>query len=362
VLAELVAGLSKLADGEAAVLTTVEARHALAARLEADSIDRHREAWAEVIAAIAGSSAYGGLEPRPVLGLVPLGKDPESGLFEFAHLGSGSVPVRDPETGRLVYAEDAAIVLVLVPEGTFLMGAQREDPARPNFDPMAQPVESPVREVTLRPYLIGKHECTQAQWAALTGGERPSTYGRGAEIGGRTVTDRNPVENVSWDDATRWLARHRLRLPSEAEWEHACRAGTDTPWATGRELAALGEAANVCDAYCKTHGGPAGWRYTEEVDDGHTVHAPVGSYRANAYGLLDVHGNVLEWCADRDGSYDDAPNDGTAQTRGGGASFRVFRGGCFSRIAAFCRSAYRLRFRPSVRDGFLGLRPALSWP
>jgi formylglycine-generating enzyme required for sulfatase activity len=360
VLADLVAGLRKLADGEAAVLRTVEASHALAAGPLAESIDGHREAWQRSIAGIAKSPAYGGLAIEPILGLLPLGEDPESGLYEFAHLGSGTVPVRDAATGKLGYAEDAAIVLVLLPGGAFRMGAQREDPEGPNYDPDAAPDESPVRQVTVRPFLLAKHECTQAQWAALTGGERPSLFDRGSERGGRRVTDRNPVENVAWDDEVMlWLRRHRLRLPSEAEWEYACRAGTETPWVTGRETAALGEVANLADAYAKGHGGHPQWRYTEEVDDGHAVHAPVGSYRANAFGLFDMHGNVFEWCWDWYRGYGDGPTDGTAQRRPRGPLLRVYRGGCFSHAAVGCRSARRGRTKPSHYYSTLGFRPAL---
>jgi formylglycine-generating enzyme required for sulfatase activity len=168
------------------------------------------------------------------------------------------------------------------------------------------------------------------------------------------------VENVSWDEATRWLTRHRLRLPSEAEWEYACRAGTGTPWITGREVASLGEVANLCDAYCRSRGGPASWTYTLEVDDGYTVHAPVGSFRANGFGLLDVHGNVIEWCADWYGRYGDAATDGAVRTRRGSGAARVRRGGSWRSIAAYCRSAHRSWSRPAMRGSFLGFRPALS--
>src|SRR6185295_3876987 len=121
---------------------------------------------------------YRGLTIRPQWGLHPLGKDPDSGLFEFAHVWSGSLPRR--QDGRLVQAPDAAIVFVLIPGGTFSMGSAGVPDAKPHA-------------VTLSsPYFLSKYECTQAQWERLTGGERPSYYNDGD-------AGRCPVEQVSWD-------------------------------------------------------------------------------------------------------------------------------------------------------------------
>jgi formylglycine-generating enzyme required for sulfatase activity len=327
------------------------------------SIEAHREAWAEAVAAVADETenpAYRGLRISPILGLIPLGRDPDSGLYEFAHLGSGTVPRRDAATGRLQLPEGSAVVLVLVPGGSYRRGAQAAEPDASNYDPLADEDESPVREVSVGAFLIAKHECTQGQWAAMTEGARPSQYGRGTREGDRRITDRHPVERVSFTEARLWLGRHRLRLPTEAEWEYACRAGTDTPWSTGREVARLGEVANLADAYFRAHGGPADWNYTDEVDDGHSVHAPVGSYLPNAFGLHDLHGNVWEWCEDRYGSYDGAPRDGSAQEGETTSAGRVNRGGGWSGSAADCRSSARYWLTPGNRGGNLGLRPAAS--
>ncbi len=166
----------------------------------------------------------------------------------------------------------------------------------PNYDPEAEDDESPVHEVTLSPYFLAKHECTQAAVAAMTEGLDPSTYKAGQTPGDKPLTPRNPVEQVSWEDCDRWLSRNRLVLPTEAQWEYACRAGTDSPGSPGGRSRRWASVANIADKYCKEHGGPPSWQYTDEVDDGHTVHAPVGSFAPNAFGLYDVHGNVYEWC------------------------------------------------------------------
>jgi formylglycine-generating enzyme required for sulfatase activity len=359
VLLDLLADIERVAPetGEGGLVADVRSRHDAAASLRRRTVEEEGEAWRAVIQGVAASERYGGLRLAPEEGLVPLGADPASGLFEFAHPSSGSVPARDPGTGRLVLADDTAIVLVLVPPGRVRIGAQRDDPAGPNHDPEADDDEGPVHEVTLDACFVAKHELTQAQWARMTG-ERPSRYAAGQRFGGRGLTDRNPVENVSWEDAARWLPRYGLALPSEAEWEHACRAGTDAPWTTGPVASDVGRAGNVADAYLESHGGPRDWAYSLDVDDGHGVHAPVGSFAPNAFGLHDVHGNVWEWCQDRyRPTYRDAPTDGRPPPDEGSGG-RVARGGSWYDSAPYARSASRAWYAPAARAGYLGVRSA----
>jgi formylglycine-generating enzyme required for sulfatase activity len=351
VLTDLLAGLTRLD----ALLPQVRDRHRFVRTLVERSIEAHRHDWTATIEAIAASPHYRGLRLSPQLGLVPLGADPDSGLFEFAHLGSGRVPARHPDTGRLVLTEDFALVFVLIPGFTFHMGAQKADPQAPNHDVQANADEGPVHEVTLAPYFLSKYECTQAQWEKMTGGQRPSRYGPGETLGGRPVTRRHPVEQISWQDCDRWLRRHGLVLPTEAQWEGACRAGTDTPWFVGADPAALGEVANIADAYCKANGGPASWQYSEDVDDGFVAHAPVGSLGPNAFGLHDVHGNVWEWTRD---AYGDFAADAVRDPCREGAGYHVFRGGGWNHVAAEARSAYRYTYDPGIRNFSLGVRPA----
>lgn len=139
-------------------------------------------------------------------------------MFEFAHVGSGSIPQRDVQTKELTYAADASIVLVLVPGGTFLIGAQNKDQNSPNYDAEAADDEVPPRYVTLSPFFLAKHECTQAQWQVLTDGANPSKFPIGHRLSdGFVVTPRNPVEHVSWDLCSRWLWGWNLSLPTEAQ-------------------------------------------------------------------------------------------------------------------------------------------------
>jgi formylglycine-generating enzyme required for sulfatase activity len=285
-----------------------------------------------------------------------LGPDPDSGLYEFAHVVSGPIPVRDAATRRLVLSDGGfAIVLVLIPGGTFYKGAQKSDPAGRNFDPAAEESEGPVWPVTLSPYFLSKYECTQAQWSALTTGENPSSFQPGGTYGGRAMSGRNPVEQVTWDDCATWFPRYGLILPSEAQWECACRAGTDTPWPTGAEAGSLQGAANCSDAYAKHHGGPPNWWYSEEIDDGHLVHAPVGSFAANAFGLHDTIGNVSEWCLDKTSWWTaQPPKDPVVE----GVGDRVARGGSWSDRASRVRSASRAVAAPGLRLNLLGTRPA----
>jgi formylglycine-generating enzyme required for sulfatase activity len=344
-------------DGTGA-LADVRERHDFVTTLHQRSIEDHRAKWDEVIAAIGTSPKYAGLRVKPQLGLVPLGQDPDSGLFEFAHLGSGSVPKRDEGSKQLAQEDDAAIVLVLIPGGTFLMGAQK-DKSKPNHDPMAESDEAPVHEVTLSPYFMAKYECTQAQWIAMTGGLDPSRFKAGGATGEKQHTLRNPVERVSWEDGvgeTGWLARNRLGLPSEAQWEYACRAGADTPWFSGRDVRTLSKVANIGDAWLKAHGGTS-FHVTPEVEDGHSAHAPVGSYAPNAFGLCDVHGNVWEWCRDTHKGKSYSPGSATDPLVDEPGP-RVLRGGAWLNPAKYVRSALRNGGAPTLRADDVGFRPA----
>jgi formylglycine-generating enzyme required for sulfatase activity len=234
----------------------------------------------------------------------------------------------------------------VIPAGRFLMGSPPDEPER-------RANESPQHEVRLaEPFAVGAYEVTFDDYDRCcdsTKRERPADNGWGR--------GNRPVINVSWNDAQAycaWLSKETgrtYRLPTEAEWEYACRAGTDTPFHFGARITA--DQANFDGNY--TYNGSAKGEYR-----GKTV--PVGSFPPNAFGLHDMHGNVWEWCQDAwHGSYDGAPQDGSAWHGGGGVA-RVVRGGSWNFNARLCRAAYRDDFDPRYRFDNIGFRVCCASP
>jgi formylglycine-generating enzyme required for sulfatase activity/serine/threonine protein kinase len=314
--------------------------------------------WEQARSAIAVSPKYGGLKLAPQTGLVPIGPDHESGLWEFAHLQTGDPAQRGAE-GKLVVTESMGLVFVLIPGGSCWLGAQSTDPAGRNYDPAAHIEESPVQEVELSPYFLSKYEMTQGQWQRLAG-RNPSYYPPGHVLDGHLQDLRHPVENVTWLECTEMTRRLGLALPTEAQWENGCRGGTNTPWWTGRDRESLRGRVNLADRSFVREGGLKAvaddW---PDLDDGWAVHAAVGTFAPNAFGLHEVHGNVFEWCLD---AYRAGPQPERTSldpvSRGDGSGKRAIRGGCFVASAADARSAYRFGDVPESRLFFLGLRPA----
>jgi formylglycine-generating enzyme required for sulfatase activity len=322
-----------------------------------------RARWEEASAAIEKLPEYRSLKLEPQLGLLPIGADPDSGLWEFAHLQTGDPAERDAH-GKLVVDEAMGLVFVLLPGGTFPMGAQSADPAGANYDPQAVSLdEAPVHEVTLSPYFLSKYEMTQGQWRRFTGqnpsNHGPTQYSRSWNRAGKGWTALHPVEQVSWTQCMEVMARLGLSLPSEAQWENGARGGTDTPYWTGWDLESLLDAANLSDAYGKSHGNHAWNLWEKDLDDGNTSHAEIGSYRANPFGLHEVIGNVGEWCLDGydAGFYARSPRLDPVNLSTG-APYRVLRGGGFNDDASRARSAIRNENAPEVPVFVLGLRPA----
>jgi len=463
VLTELVAGLGVF-GGQGGAIADVAARLERASKVEALTMSGPEAAgaWQTAIASIrdrAECPLYDGLVLRPQLGLVPLDRNPETGLWEFWHPRTGTRPERNPEydpelpakppapgepaapgkCNRWVITEETGLVFVLIPGGTFRMGAERptigaateETPeglrvarvvegslatlagvavgdilrsvngvatptqieltaslatvrsgevtrfavlrgeeeqllsalvergvGSPNVDPWAQPLESPVHEVTLGPYFLSKYEMTQGQWSRSPAEERqPSTYEAGQSYAGQPVTCQHPVESVSWAMCRDTLGNLGLTLPTEAQWERGCRGGTGSVFWSGDANTDLAGVGNIGDRFAKRVV-PA-WNCTMELDDGFVLHSPVGSLRSNANGLHDVHGGVWEWCLDSYVGYENPIGGPDGLRRDDSANpDRVSRGGAFISPATIARSASRLWYDTAFRGINLGARPS----
>ncbi len=357
--------LSQLDDLETTV-TDVEKRLTFARTVHQETIEKYDVEWEEAITSIRDECPqYTDLTLKPQLGLVPIGRDPDSGLWEFAHLQTGEIPDRD-ENGELVLTEEMGIVFVLIPGGMFRMGAQKTDPDAPNYDKDAQSDEGPVLEVTLDSFFLSKYEMTQTQWERFVG-KNPSLYGahdyranwdRTPARKRKRLMGLHPVEQVSWDECEDAMRRLDLMLPTEAQWEFAARAGTSTFYFPGNEVTSLQGTANIADGFAEKNGGSSSWKYESGFDDGYTVHSPIGRFKANRFGLHDVHGNVNEWCRDWYGLYNLPVTPGNGERKVSGARLRVYRGGGFASTASVARSAYRNHSAPDSRYNYLGCRPS----
>ncbi|TPW09712.1 MAG: serine/threonine protein kinase, partial [bacterium] len=299
--------------------------------------------------------AYGGLVLRPQEGLLPIGRDPISGLWEFAHLSSGKPARRGPD-GKLVIESDTGIVFILLAGGAFKMGETKQ-PGAPNYyDPAAD--EGPVHEVTLDPCFIAKFELTEGQWLHFTGERHVGVSGISPTSGPDPYLQ--PVKQVSWLEAREFLLHMGLDLPTEAQWEFAARAGTNTKWWTGSQSVSLQGAANIGDRTAALSGWPApGGGYERGIEDGYVFDSPIGCFPPNAFGLHDVAGNVSEWCLDTFTAYSEPFRPGTGERIAPAESLtRVIRGGDWYENAWFARSAKRVISPIDYRHHKLGLRAA----
>jgi len=250
-----------------------------------------------------------------------------------------SLALPKAQTGNVKIFElpgSVKLEMVLIPAGSFMMGSPSGEQDRDD--------DEKQHKVTLtNDFYIGKYEVTQAQWQAVMG-NNPS-YFKGANL---------PVEQVSWDDCQEFIKKineltnlriNGFRLPTEAEWEYACRAGTLTPFHYGNSLSS--SQANFDGNY----------PYNTSEGIYRKKPLPVGSFSPNAWGLYDMHGNVWEWCQDWYGEY--PSGSVTNPTGANSGSHRVLRGGGWNSGARICRSAFRLNLSPDNRDNGLGLRLCL---
>jgi formylglycine-generating enzyme required for sulfatase activity len=243
---------------------------------------------------------------------------------------------------ELELAKGIAITMVQIPAGSFQMGSPATEAERSK-------AEGPQRRVQLQSFFLGQTPVTQAQWQAVASWPQ---VGMMLDPNPALFEGANrPVENVNWEEAMEFCRRLSQRtklyytLPSEAQWEYACRAGSTTPFAFGDTLTPDFANFNGIATYGSGHKG----QYRQETTE-------VGSFPANAWGLQDMHGNVWEWCLDPwHDSYRGAPADRSAWTAGGGTA-RLLRGGSWYVHPAYCRSAYRGFDHPDDRDIGIGFR------
>ncbi|MFN9637408.1 MAG: SAV_2336 N-terminal domain-related protein [Synechococcaceae cyanobacterium] len=259
------------------------------------------------------------------------------------------------------------LTLIQIKAGDFLMGSPADEPERFSG-------EGPQHAVIIQEFFMAQTPITQAQWREVAGWrEREGeTWARElmpnpSHFGNKADSDQRPVEQVSWLDAMEFCHRLSQRtgrhytLPSEAQWEYACRAGSTTPFAFGATLTA--ELANY--NAISTYGDAPKGEYRGQT-------TPVGMFAGNAWGLQDMHGNVLEWCLDEwHGNYEGAPTDGSAwlnptatsneaitkgETKGNDEETRLLRGGSWLSIPRNCRSAYRYHLVPGNAHYHVGFR------
>ena len=250
------------------------------------------------------------------------------------------------------------IEMIAIPAGTFMMGSPDDELERSSS-------EAPQHEVNVAAFFMEKYPITQAQWRVVAA--MPQASRELNPDPSKFKGDQRPVEQVSWYDAVEFcdrLSAHTgrdYRLPTEAEWEYACRAGTTTPFHFGETITT--DLAN--------------YRGTDDPDgkwSGSYGQRPKGEYRkettpvdhfaiANAFGLCDMHGNVWEWCQDHwHDNYEGAPTDGSGWLSDREDFDRVRRGGCWVAVPKNCRSAYRSHQPPSDRIHCVGFRVVCSAP
>jgi formylglycine-generating enzyme required for sulfatase activity len=356
--------LVKIADVIKKKLAPRQDSPSAAAKTRGDSAGRPRQAATPK----SGSSVLAGAD-RQAVATVRSGADqPEMAKPEAAEPAASTVSLqRFPTSTCLLrqeggrwsmerrslqvegYQQDlgggVALTMVTIPAGSFLMGSPKDEPERLER-------EGPQHEVTLGSFFMAQTSITQAQWRAVAGWQK---VGRDLKPDPAQFKGANrPVEQVSWFDALEFCRRlnertgQRYGLPSEAQWEYACRAGSITPFHCGSMLTT--ELANYDGNYCYGNG-PKGSYRKQTID--------VASFPANGWGLHDMHGNVYEWCQDHwHDSYNFAPGDDQPWLIPAAADDqpRLLRGGSWVSYPRDCRSAYRFPDRPGIALNLVGFR------
>ena len=248
-------------------------------------------------------------------------------VSSFSTGGLRTASAKGPAAAPAETTNSIDMKFVRIQPGTFMMGSPQDEAGREKNE---------VRhKVTLtRAFMIQTTPVTQKQWKSLM--DRNTSIFQGEDL---------PVERVTWAEAEAFCEKlstkegKHYRLPTEAEWEYACRAGTTTAYYAGNNEAALGE---------------AGWYGANSEEKTH----PVGQKKPNAWGLYDMHGNVSQWCQDRHGDY---PAGNASDPKGpADGSSRILRGGCWAESAKECRCARRSWNGPDIRQPYYGFRVCLD--
>jgi formylglycine-generating enzyme required for sulfatase activity/tRNA A-37 threonylcarbamoyl transferase component Bud32 len=317
--------------------------HAILKGMEMEPTDRSQTVGEWLAMLSLQNPSLNSSTPLPEKWVVGLGVPFPTRRFEFkyAKIDKSLKITHHPGQGEF-FAEDlgngVVLEMVAIPGGTFLMGSPESEKERSSY-------ESPQHKVTIQPFFMGKFTITQEQYQAVMGKNPAHFPGK-----------KRPVEYVSWDDAVEFCAMlsnktgKKYQLPSEAQWEYACRAGTTTPFHFGETITT--DLVNYDGNY--PYGSAPKGKYREQTTD-------VGSFPANAFGLYDMHGNVWEWCQDEwHKNYDNAPSDGSAWLNENDNQ-KLLRGGSWYDNPGYCRGAIRnYGYSRDVRDVNFGFRVVLS--
>jgi formylglycine-generating enzyme len=346
-------------------------------------------------AALAQTDSPRRIEPllKPAVTSFSLGTQPERLVAPF-DAGKASTARRAWARYQAIGEEEVNSIgmkLTLIPPGEFQMGSTAEEIDQAlRLDPLLKKdlcdFERPQHRVKItRPIYLGTYEVTKGQFrkfidetayktdaekdgkgcAGYTG-EKNQPFNQRVTFTWRKwgidLSDETPVVNVSHNDAAafcEWLSkkdRKSYRLPTEAEWEYACRAGTTSLYYNGNDPEALTKIGNIADASARK--AFSYWNWTLRSTDGRAFLAPVGQFQPNNFGIYDMVGNAWEWCADWDGTYDtiSPKSDPFGPVSG---TYRMSRGGGWGSAAGSCRSANRGWLAPDFRTPFLGFRVAV---
>lgn len=302
----------------------------------------YRDLWTKTCAEVKASGRFDGFTLVSQDGLMPLGVDPESGLQEFAHRASGTVPPRDKATDELQIDSGSAMVFVLVPACTYHLTAGVRGRLQDT-------------EIQLKPFFVSKFEMSRGQWHRLGGAPNRGSMGMRA-IG--TTSDSHPIDNVTWTEGSELLRSWGLAMPTEAQWVYAALGGRRTMWWWGNRPPTF---STPPENFADSSSLMSFRRRPSRYKDNYLGAAPVASFLPNAFGLHNPHGNVAEWC--RDYFHFFPPNifhveSGSGLKKVPATPLRAARGGSYLTARGVQTAVtYRRGFVSEVPRGALGLRP-----